>query len=69
MSKPNIKQKDEGTKYEKNSILDSIQNIPALGNTWAHFINIRIILQFINDNKREVNLFQLIRKKRRNYNK
>jgi RAD51-like protein 1 len=28
--------------------------IPALGSSWAHFVNIRIILQFIDDQKREL---------------
>lgn len=28
--------------------------MPALGSTWSHFINTRIILQFIDNSKREV---------------
>ncbi len=28
--------------------------MPALGSSWAHYINIRIILQFLNDEQREV---------------
>jgi hypothetical protein len=28
--------------------------IPALGISWTHFVNIRIILQYLNDFQREV---------------
>lgn len=28
--------------------------IPALGSTWAHFVNVRIILQYLDDERREV---------------
>jgi len=28
--------------------------MPALGNSWTHYINIRIVLQFLDDDQREV---------------
>jgi hypothetical protein len=30
--------------------------MPALGNSWAHYVNIRIVLQFVDDEKREVGI-------------
>ena len=33
---------------------DNTSVMPALGSSWAHFVNIRIILQFLDDERREV---------------
>ena len=33
---------------------DNNSVMPALGSSWAHFVNIRIILQFLDDERREV---------------
>ena len=33
---------------------DDAKILPALGYTWSHFVNIRIGLQYVDDNEREV---------------
>ena len=38
---------------ELNEINDN-SVIPSLGSSWTHFVNIRFILQFLNDDIREV---------------
>jgi hypothetical protein len=36
---------------------DDAKVIPALGYTWSHFINVRLVLQYYDDNEREVKYF------------
>ncbi len=38
---------------------DDSKILPALGYTWSHFVNIRIGLQYVDDNEREVNIFKI----------
>ncbi len=41
---------------------DESKILPALGYTWSHFVNIRIGLQYVDDNEREVNIFKIYSK-------
>lgn len=46
------------TKGDSSNDIDKVSSensvIPALGSTWSHFINIRIVLQYVNDEHREL---------------
>jgi hypothetical protein len=62
-----VKEGDSGinTEDEPENLkisFDESKILPALGYTWSHFVNIRIGLQYVDDNEREVNIFKIYSK-------